>query len=96
MKATPEWKLEKLKKRAKSNRHKSYSQDCDKLYDEQGGKCFYCKKPVRKENATLDHIIPLSRGGYNKRKNYVMACDSCNNEKGSMTKDEYIKFRSEK
>ena len=29
----------------------------------QAGKCFYCRRHLNKEDATLDHIIPKSLGG---------------------------------
>jgi 5-methylcytosine-specific restriction endonuclease McrA len=32
--------------------------------------------------ATLDHVIPLSKGGPNKRENIVLACGKCNRDKG--------------
>lgn len=37
---------------------------------------------------TIDHVIPLSRGGKNKWTNVVAACSKCNNLKGSKTPDE--------
>lgn len=36
------------------------------------------------ENATLDHVVPLSRGGSHNPGNLVSACLSCNQRKGSM------------
>jgi 5-methylcytosine-specific restriction endonuclease McrA len=37
------------------------SEDVERLYDEQGGCCFYCGKKLNAEY-DLDHKIPLSRG----------------------------------
>lgn len=60
----------------------------------QGGKCYYCACPVRMHRhkdgqpapdnmATLDHIIPLSKGGRAAASiNCVVACHRCNNERG--------------
>lgn len=33
--------------------------------------------------ATIDHVIPLAKGGSNSENNYAMACSLCNNLKGS-------------
>jgi 5-methylcytosine-specific restriction endonuclease McrA len=45
--------------------------------------CNYCRAPLTFEDATADHVVPLSRGGRNRRSNTVIACRSCNSEKGS-------------
>lgn len=40
--------------------------------------------------ASVDHFIPLSRGGSYKFVNLTLMCHICNNSKGSMTVDEWI------
>ena len=40
-------------------------------------------------SATVDHIIPKSRGGTNSPINTVLCCRKCNNEKGNFTGVEY-------
>jgi 5-methylcytosine-specific restriction endonuclease McrA len=44
--------------------------------------CQYCKC---KENLTVDHIIPASRGGGNDWSNLVSCCTLCNAKKGNRT-----------
>lgn len=53
-------------------------------------RCWYCERPVSKTNdpssedhATVDHRIPLSKGGENKFHNMVLACRSCNMNKAN-------------
>ena len=41
-------------------------------------KCAYCGNG---NNITLDHVVPISRGGTNRRSNIVPACSSCNSGK---------------
>ncbi|MGO9707485.1 MAG: HNH endonuclease [Polyangiaceae bacterium] len=53
------------------------------LWEEQGGLCWYCRKPVASRAATVDHVRPRSKGGTNARANLVMACARCNRRKGS-------------
>lgn len=45
------------------------------------GKCYYCGKVTQARNLTMDHIIPISRGGRSTKGNVVPACKSCNNKK---------------
>lgn len=45
-------------------------------------KCKYCHTT---ENLTLDHKLPLSRGGSNEKKNLQCLCFDCNSMKGNMT-----------
>lgn len=45
------------------------------------GICFYCNRDVGRDQLTMDHIVPLSRGGKSKKGNIVAACKNCNNKK---------------
>ena len=45
--------------------------------------CDICLKPVTKQEASLDHVIPLSKGGLNNRNNYRLTHKSCNQKKGN-------------
>ena len=40
--------------------------------------CHWCRCALVFETATVDHVIPLGRGGTNRRDNLVLACQSCN------------------
>ncbi len=42
-------------------------------------KCLYCRSEAR----TLDHVIPVTRGGTNHHTNCVPACKRCNSSKGN-------------
>lgn len=45
--------------------------------------CQYCGVRPAKEELTIDHIIPRSRGGKSTWENIVLACQSCNAKKGN-------------
>ncbi len=45
------------------------------------GQCFYCKKDIHPKRLTMDHIVPIIRGGKTNRRNVVSACKECNNNK---------------
>ena len=47
----------------------------------QNGVCFYCNRNVGREQLTMDHVVPLSRGGKSRKGNIVAACKECNSKK---------------
>lgn len=68
----------------------------ERIADDCGRICAYCGREVvigrfgGRRLATIDHKIPLSRGGSWKRYNLTCACRRCNELKGSMTDDEFM------
>ena len=45
------------------------------------GLCHFCQKLVGTDNLTMDHLVPLARGGKSTRGNIVPACPACNKKK---------------
>ena len=58
------------------------------------GICHYCDKKFKKTALTLDHVVPLARGGTSTRGNMVPACRACNREKKLDTPVDEILRRS--
>jgi 5-methylcytosine-specific restriction endonuclease McrA len=52
-------------------------------------RCYYCKCAITPEIRTVDHKIPVARGGEHHADNLVVACIKCNKEKGTLTDDEF-------
>ena len=52
--------------------------------------CFYCGSDHK---LTMDHIIPIVRGGRHSIGNLVVACKTCNSQKGSKTIQEWRKLQ---
>ncbi len=50
--------------------------------------CKYCGETVTGDNATLDHVVPVSRGGADTEVNLVTACLICNSLKSGKTYEE--------
>jgi 5-methylcytosine-specific restriction endonuclease McrA len=48
------------------------------------GICYYCRRHVGHRALTMDHIVPLGRGGASIRGNVVPACKDCNTRKKGM------------
>ena len=45
------------------------------------GLCHYCGKNVGAAKLTMDHLVPLIRGGRSTKGNVVAACKDCNDAK---------------
>jgi 5-methylcytosine-specific restriction endonuclease McrA len=45
------------------------------------GKCHYCDADVHPSELTMDHVVPIIRGGFTTRGNVVPACKTCNSQK---------------
>ena len=44
--------------------------------------CHYCGDRFEGDQLTMDHIIPIARGGKTSKKNVVVSCKECNSSKG--------------
>lgn len=45
-------------------------------------RCFWCKEPVTLDTSTVEHKIPLARGGLDNANNRTLACKKCNGDRG--------------
>lgn len=45
------------------------------------GICHYCGGKFRPQELTMDHLVPLARGGKSTKGNLVPACKACNTKK---------------
>lgn len=54
------------------------------------GICHYCGRKFPAAELTLDHIVPVARGGRSTKGNMVVCCRSCNQEKKYLTPAEMI------
>jgi 5-methylcytosine-specific restriction endonuclease McrA len=78
----------------RGGRPKGWLEEC---CESQNWRCAYCGRSMRRKarkdkpwlTATLDHVLPVSRGGRNQRANLVAACLGCNQSKGALTADEF-------
>lgn len=60
------------------------------------GICHYCGEKFPSQELTMDHLVPVSRGGKSNRGNIVVCCKECNNEKKYLTPAEIIMRQLEK
>ncbi len=62
------------------------------------GLCHYCQRRFAPAELSMDHIVPVVRGGKSTRGNLVPVCKECNNKKKyllPMEWEEYLKNVSE-
>ena len=49
------------------------------------GVCYHCNKKFPAEELTMDHLVPLARGGRTGKNNVVPSCKKCNSQKSFKT-----------
>ncbi len=63
------------------------------------GICHYCQRRFPARELTMDHIVPLARGGRSTKGNVAPACKDCNNKKKQLLPMEWeaylIQFKTE-
>lgn len=70
-----------------------------RLHQAVGRLCPYCERRMldrgcQARSPSRDHKIPLSRGGLHTRSNIQICCRQCNEEKGSLTHEEFLAVRA--
>ena len=56
------------------------------------GRCHYCGGHFSTEDLTMDHLVPVSRGGKASRNNVVPACKECNSRKSYLLPIEWEEY----
>jgi 5-methylcytosine-specific restriction endonuclease McrA len=54
-----------------------------KIFERDHYRCHYCNKQLTRFTGTLDHILPVSRGGDNSFENLITSCLHCNARRGN-------------
>jgi 5-methylcytosine-specific restriction endonuclease McrA len=62
------------------------------LLEQQGKRCALTGWPLTPETASIDHVIPLSKGGDHSIDNAQIVDYRVNLAKGTMTNDEFIEM----
>lgn len=63
------------------------------LWKRDGEICYLCNKPMSYGEATIDHILPLAKGGGDNMTNYRLVHLPCNVQKGNMTMEQFNKSK---
>lgn len=56
------------------------------------GVCHYCGRKIPPKELTMDHIVPIARGGHSTKGNVAPACKECNNKKKQLLPMEWEEY----
>ena len=90
----------KLRRRSLKIRTKSALECVQRVYEDnikQYGTltCYLCLKPIQFGKDSVEHKIPISRGGQHIYNNLAIACVSCNSKKYTKTEEEWFNSKQE-
>ncbi len=85
--ASPDEYITREKKKARELRHTSWWRKKTAT-----GICYYCGGRFQPGELTMDHRIPLSRGGSSEKINLVPACKECNTRKKYLLPTEWEEY----
>lgn len=66
----------------KDTRHGHARTQRKRLIRKNGPFCHWCKCRVTLDTSTVEHIVPLHRGGLDNANNRALACKDCNHKRG--------------
>ena len=56
------------------------------------GICHYCNNKFTPKDLTMDHVIPIARGGRTEKSNVVPCCKECNTKKRQLLPTEWKEY----
>ncbi len=67
-----------------------------RIFAEAEGKpCPYCGEYMNRRTKTLDHMVPLSKGGLHWTANVIICCNRCNSAKRNRDFDDWVSLLQE-
>lgn len=92
--------LNKKKKEVRQEVYDNYPELRDKVFEKYNYECIYCVYEFGKSDPhtqkTIDHKIPVAKGGTNDLNNLCCACKYHNFDKRDLTTEEYFKVLDER
>lgn len=85
--------LENRRKRLLNAVGSHVKEDVEKIRKRLRDRCFYCGEDASGRKGTVDHMVPLVKGGTNFPNNLTLACRTCNFDKHSKTADAFVRWR---
>jgi hypothetical protein len=63
------------------------------IHDREGGRCFYCWRPVTSTTRCLDHVVPRVEAQDHSYRNLVSCCVECNSLKRGKSAVSFLRWR---
>lgn len=60
-----------------------------KVYERDEFTCQFCQRQYSPTKLTIDHLVPLDRGGLDEITNYITCCQTCNQKKANLPLEEF-------
>lgn len=79
---------ENLRRALRSNSPQVEKINRNAIIQRDNATCYLCKRQLPVWAITLDHVVPLAKGGSHTADNLRVACRSCNSSKGARPLDE--------
>lgn len=76
--------------KARTGRHSITTSTRDAVYERDNFICQYCKRKFDRSKLSIEHVIPISKGGIDEIINYITVCRSCNSSKNAKDLKEYV------
>lgn len=71
-------------------------QEVAALLRRDGRACFYCGGQIEDGRESLEHVVPVARGGPHHLANLVLTHPKCNHEAGDLSAAEKVRLRDRK
>lgn len=65
------------------------------LWTRDGDICYLCGVAMDYQKVTIDHVLPLAKGGKDEMANYRLVHEFCNLEKGNMTLEQFAQSKED-
>jgi len=83
--------VDRFTRKSRVGRHKIPSAMRDEIYLRDNFTCQYCGAKFAADKLTIDHLVPVSRGGLDEMVNYVTCCRQCNQRKSDTPLEEFAR-----
>lgn len=76
--------------KARIGRHSISTSTRDAIYERDNYICQYCKRKFERNKLSIEHVVPVSKGGIDEIINYITVCRSCNSSKNAKDLVEFV------
>jgi 5-methylcytosine-specific restriction endonuclease McrA len=71
------------RRKARLRRAETEPYSREEIAERDGWRCHLCRRPVSRKTWTIDHLVPVSRGGADTKANVRLAHHRCNSRRGA-------------